>query len=84
VLTASAVRSNSIFEASRPDGMLERIHHALYLETREREGREVSPTAAIIDSQSAKSAQKGAARLTRKGLTPARRSSGASATSLTS
>jgi hypothetical protein len=34
------------------DGTLERIHHALYLETREREGREASPTAAIIDSQS--------------------------------
>jgi transposase len=32
------------------DGTLERIHHALYVETREREGREVSPTAAIIDS----------------------------------
>src|SRR5439155_6584538 len=32
------------------DGTLERIHHALYLETREREGREASPTAAIIDS----------------------------------
>jgi transposase len=50
------------------DGTLERIHHALYVETREREGREVSPTAAIIDSQSAKGAQKGAARSTRKGL----------------
>src|SRR4029077_5793654 len=34
------------------DGTLERIHHALYVETREREGREASPTAAIIDSQS--------------------------------
>jgi transposase len=41
------------------DGTLERIHHALYIETREREGREVSPTTAIIDSQSAKGAQKG-------------------------
>src|SRR5262249_1076919 len=50
------------------DGTLERIHHALYVETREREGREVSPTAAIIDSQSAKGAQKGALRLTRRGL----------------
>jgi transposase len=35
------------------DGTLERIHHALYVATREREGREASPTAAIIDSQSA-------------------------------
>ena len=46
------------------DGTLERIHHALYVATREREGREASPTAAIIDSQSAKAAQKGAPRLT--------------------
>ena len=29
------------------DGTLERIHHALYVATREREGREASPTAAI-------------------------------------
>src|SRR5207248_11114264 len=63
------------------DGTLERIHHALYVETREREGREASPTAAIIDSQSAKGAQKGAARLTRKGLMRARRLLGASAIS---
>ena len=63
------------------DGTLERIHHALYIETREREGREASPTAAIIDSQSAKGAQKGAPRLTRKGLMRARRSPGASAIS---
>jgi len=64
------------------DGTLERIHHALYVETREREGREVSPTAAIIDRQSAKGAQKGALRLTRRGLMQGRRSPGASATSL--
>ena len=32
-------------------GTLKRIHHALYVETREREGREASPTVAIIDSQ---------------------------------
>src|SRR5207248_7747118 len=64
------------------DGTLERIHHALYVATREREGREASPTAAIIDSQSAKAAQKGAPRLTRKGLMRARTSLGASAISL--
>jgi len=39
---------------------LERIHHALYEQCREREQREASPTAAIIDSQSVKSAEKGA------------------------
>jgi transposase len=41
------------------DGTLARIHHALYVECREREDREASPTAAIIDSQSVKSAEKG-------------------------
>jgi transposase len=41
------------------DGTLERIHHALYVQTRERAGREASPTAAVIDSQSGKAAQKG-------------------------
>jgi hypothetical protein len=32
--------------------VLDRIHHALYVECRERAEREASPTAAIIDSQS--------------------------------
>ena len=41
------------------DGTLDRIHHALYVECRERAGREASPTAAIIDSQSVRSAEKG-------------------------
>src|SRR5512143_196826 len=41
------------------DGTLERIHHALYEQCREQEQREASPTAAIIDSQSVKSAEKG-------------------------
>jgi hypothetical protein len=36
-----------------------RIHHALYVECREWAEREASPTAAIIDSQSVKSAEKG-------------------------
>lgn len=63
------------------DGTLERIHHALYVETRERAGREASPTAAIIDSQSGKAAQKGVLRSTRKALMRARKSPAASATS---
>ena len=41
-------------------GTLGRIHHALYLACREQAGCEASPTAAIIDSQSGKSAEKGA------------------------
>jgi transposase len=49
------------FALSDWDGTLERLHHPLYVATREREGREASPSAAIIDSQSARAAQKGAA-----------------------
>ena len=63
------------------DGTLERIHHALYVAAREQAGREASPTAAIIDSQSAKAAQKGALRSTRRALMRARRSRAASAMS---
>lgn len=40
------------------DGTLVRIHDALYVALREKEGREASPGAAIIDSQSVKSAPK--------------------------
>lgn len=63
------------------DGTLVRIHDALYVAVREASGRQASPTAAIIDSQSAKAAQKGALRSTRRGTTRARRSPAASATS---
>ncbi len=44
------------------DGTLERIHHELYVRCREQAEREASPTAAIIDSQSVKSAEKGGQR----------------------
>jgi transposase len=63
------------------DGTLDRLHHALYVQTRERAGREASPSAAIIDSQSGKAAQKGALRSTRQALMRARKSPAASATS---
>ena len=43
------------------DGTLERMHHELYVKCREQAGREASPTAAIIDAQSVKSAEKGGA-----------------------
>ena len=56
------------------DGTLDRIHHALYVKCREMAGRESSPTAAIIDSQSVKGAEKGGSRLTGLALTLARRS----------
>ena len=63
-------------------GALQRMHEALYLMAREQAGKEASPTAAIIDSQSAKAAQKGALDWTRKAMTRARKSPGASAISL--
>jgi len=63
------------------DGTLERVHEALYVESRERAGREASPTTAIIDSQTAKGAPKGGRRSIRRDMTPARRRRGASATS---
>ena len=56
-------------------GALDRIHEALYLKCWEAaSSREASPTAAIIDSQSVKSAEKGALRLIRRVSTRARRS----------
>jgi hypothetical protein len=48
------------------DGTLDLIHHELYVKCREAIGREASPTAAIIDSQSVKSAEKGGLRLIRR------------------
>ena len=62
------------------DGTLERIHHALFVECREREEREASPTAAIIDSQSVKSAEKGGRASMRPATMRARRSRARSAT----
>ncbi len=63
------------------DGTLDRIHHALYVKCREQVGREASPTAAIIDSQSVKAAEKGGPRSIRMGTMRARRSRARSATS---
>jgi transposase len=62
------------------DGTLDRIHYALYVECRERAEREASPTAAIIDSQSVKSAEKGG-HTTRTATMRARRSRARSAIS---
>jgi transposase len=61
------------------DGTLERVHHALYLMTRDLEGREASPSAAVIDSQSVRSAEKGGRASTRRAMTRARRSKARSA-----
>ena len=51
----------------------DRIHHALSVPCREQVKREASPTAAIIDSQSVKSAEKGGAASTRMAMMQARR-----------
>ena len=63
------------------DRTLDRIHHALYVRCREQAGREASPTAAIIDSQSVKGAEKGGPASTPRATTRARRSKARSATS---
>jgi transposase len=56
------------------DGTLSRLHHALFVQVRERAGKEASPTAAILDSQSVKSAEKGGLALIRAVTTRARKS----------
>ena len=55
-------------------GVIDRIHHSLYVQCRERVEREASPTACIIDSQSVKSAEKGGPTSIRTGTMRARRS----------
>ncbi len=60
------------------EGVWVRIHHALLVEDRERSGREPSPSAAVIDSQTVRTAdQKGDSR----DMTPASASTAANATS---
>jgi transposase len=56
------------------DGVLDRIHDALYEKCRVQAEREASPTAAIIDSQSVRSAEKGGPRSIRTGSMQERRS----------
>ena len=63
------------------DGTLNRIHEALYVRCREAASREASPTAAIIDSQSVKSAEKGGPAPIRRATLRARRSRARSDTS---
>src|ERR1700724_4620550 len=64
------------------DGTLERIHHALYQQCREQAQRKASPSAAIIDSQGVKSAEKGGRSLIRTATMRARRSRARSGTFL--
>jgi transposase len=64
------------------DGTLGRIHAELYVKCREAMGREASPTAAVIDSQSVKGAEKGGLASTRAGMMRGKRSRGRSGISL--
>src|SRR6516162_6350295 len=63
------------------DATLDRIHDTLYVRCREAASREASPTAAIIDSQSVKSAEKGGPAPIRRATMRARRSRARSDTS---
>src|SRR3954452_11700565 len=62
------------------DGTLDRIHDALYVKCREEALREASPTVAIIDSQSVKSAEKGGPRSIHRAMMRAKRSRARSVT----
>jgi transposase len=62
------------FRAWRLDGTWERVHDALRDRVRVEAGRAASPSAAIIDSQSVRTTEKGG----RAATTPARRSPAAS------
>jgi putative transposase len=60
----------------RDECLIEAVHDALRVKVRQKEGRQATPSAAIIDSQSVKTAQKGGPTATTK----ASKSKGASAT----
>jgi transposase len=68
---------SNIFRQFQREGAWERIWEELHMMLREAPGREASPTAAIIDSQSLKAAEKGEPRAGMKRTqwvtTPARR-----------
>lgn len=61
----------NIFRKFQRDGAWESIWAELHMALRERLGREASPTAAILDSQTVKSAEKGGRKTTRWATTRA-------------
>jgi putative transposase len=67
----------SYFRRWRKNGKLDRVHDALREQVRQSEGREATPSAAVIDSQSVPTTEKGGS----VGTTRARRSRAGSGTS---
>ncbi len=63
----------NIFRKFQREGTWEAIWAELHMALRERMGREASPSAAVLDSQSLKSAEKRAVKTTRWVTTPAKR-----------
>ncbi len=61
-------------------GVLDRIHHTLLVRCREAEGREPSPTVAIIDTQAVKATEKGGPTPIRSATTQAKRPRASSGT----
>lgn len=73
---SAAFDGHNIFRAFQRDGVWEAIWEELRAALRERLGREASPSAGVVDSQSLKSAEKGDARKAKPRqwvMTPARR-----------
>jgi putative transposase len=64
------------FQRWQHDRTLGKIHFALYQKCREREGREASPTACIVDSQSVKSVEKGGKNIDPNGYDAGKKVSG--------
>ncbi len=79
-LLKERLRQHDYFVRWQGDGTLRRLHHALYEQACEMAGKEASPTTAIMDSQSVKGAERGAAGPIRWAMMRPRRSKGASAT----
>jgi transposase len=58
------------------DGTLARLHYALFVQARELAGKEASPSAAILDSQSVRGAEKGGAGIDPCGYDPGKKVKG--------